>query len=78
MPVGKFDIYYAETMQRRAAGHTVGYIATFDLHTCTDSDDAFRVFDDTNVEIYDQIPVRKNGRIVGVLERREAKSKESG
>jgi len=70
MTVGTLDVY-AETMQGLATGLTVGHIATFDLHTCADSDDAFRVFDDTNVEIYDQIPVRKNGRIVGVLERRD-------
>jgi hypothetical protein len=69
MTEGQADIY-AETMQGLAAGLTVGHIATFDLHTCADSDDACRVLDDSNVEIYDQIPVRKNGRIVGVLERR--------
>src|SRR5690349_10618865 len=69
MTVGTLDIY-TETMQGLAAGLTVGHIATFDLHTCADNDDASRVFGELNLEIYDQIPVRKNGRIVGVLERR--------
>ena len=48
-------------MQRLVAGLTVAYVATFDLNTCAVSGDTFRVLDVTNVEIYDQIPPRKNG-----------------
>ena len=61
---------YAETMQGLAAGLTVGHIATFDLQTCADVDEVARVFGESSLEIYDQIPVQKAGRIVGVIERR--------
>ena len=52
---------YAETMQGLAAWLTVGHIATFDLQTCADVDEGARVFGESSLEIYDQIPVQKSG-----------------
>jgi hypothetical protein len=69
MTDGQPDIY-AETMQGLAGGLTVAHIATFDIQTCADVDHVARVFAESSLEIYDQIPVQKAGRIVGVLERR--------
>jgi hypothetical protein len=46
------------------------HITTFDLGTCTVSDDAERTLKDPTLLAFDYIPVREGSRIVGVLDRR--------
>lgn len=50
-------------------GLRVSHIATFDLRTCFPEQIVSEVFSDSALDTFDQIPVRRKGHIVGVLER---------
>jgi hypothetical protein len=60
-----FDV----AMQGLEAGFKVLHIATLDLVTCSVSDDADRILKDPGLIAFDYIPVQKDSRIVGVLDR---------
>jgi len=62
------------TLQGYAKGFHVSQIATFGLETCTLNDNFLKILEEK--PSYDQIPVKQNGRIVGVLERKYSKSKD--
>jgi CBS domain-containing protein len=57
------------TMAGLEAGFKVLHIAAFDLSVCSPDDDARHVLSDQSKLDFDHIPVRKQGRIIGVLER---------
>lgn len=61
-----------DTMRGLESGLTVAHIATFELQTCDEHQDAAAVLADKDLGTYDQIPVRRRDRVVGVLERDES------
>ena len=61
------------TMEGLESGLHVAHIATFELVTCEETVPPEEVFADPRYKPYDYIPVRKEGRIVAVLERPESK-----
>ena len=58
------------TLEGLEAGLHVQHIATFDLSTCNDSQEAQEVLDEPDLRGFSQIPVTEGERIVGVLERK--------
>ena len=63
------DLVFRSTLEGLDAGLRVVHIAETDLRTCDVSDDAERVLADPDSHRFDQIPVRDDGQVVGVLER---------
>lgn len=59
------------TMAGLEAGFRVSHIAAFDLETCAPDAKVGEVLTVKELEDFDQIPVKSDGRIIGVLERRE-------
>lgn len=59
------------TKEGLEAGFTVSHIAAFDLETCSPDTKAGKVLAVKELKDFDQIPVKSDGRIIGVLERRE-------
>jgi hypothetical protein len=57
------------------AGFRVFHIATFDLRTCAADDDMTQILDDPELAGFDQIPVQRGSKIVGVLERKPERGK---
>jgi len=64
------DILQA-TLSGLEAGLLVRHIAAFDLKTCDVDDEMTKVLLDPVLGDFDQIPVKKNDQIVGVVERKE-------
>jgi hypothetical protein len=62
------DIFDA-TMRGLESGLHVAHVATFELKTCEATDDVARVLSNPSLSAFDQIPVRRDGHIVGVLRR---------
>lgn len=58
------------TMAGLESGLRVLHIATYPLEVRESSDSAAEVLSDPSLKDYDRIPVRENGRVVGVLERK--------
>jgi hypothetical protein len=59
-------------MRGLEVGLTVGDIATVGFDSCGVSDAAADVLASSGFSLYDAIPVRDDGRVVGVVERRES------
>jgi hypothetical protein len=57
------------TMSGLEAGLRVRHVAALELSDCESSDDTDQVLSNPALTDFDRIPVRRNGRIVGVLER---------
>lgn len=57
------------TMQGLEAGLHVAHITTFDLHTCGPDEDLSALLGDPDLMGFDQIPVSRDGHIVGVVHR---------
>ena len=53
------------------AGFKVSHIAAFDLETCAPDAKVGEVLAVRELKDFDQIPVKSDGRVIGVLERRE-------
>ena len=65
------DDILAITLEGLEAGFKVSHIAAFDLKTRPPDAQARQVLAEEELEDFDQIPVRADGRIIGVLERKD-------
>lgn len=68
MKAANSDIFQT-TMLGLETGLHVLHITTFGLQSCASDADVTAVLSDPTLQGFDQIPVRKNGRIIGVIER---------